>query len=179
MAKKLAVIPERCSGCKICELVCGIHHFGVNNPKKSGIRVMVLYPHPVIRMPVVCSQCKEPKCADGCPTNAIVRKDGIVHIDEELCISCQMCVESCPFGAIYVHPDISMPFKCDLCGGDPKCVQACPNHALVLVPEHILGQAHRMTNVLSYAHMKEVEYVEKGEKKRLRYAEIGGDRNDR
>jgi len=36
-----------------------------------------------------------------------------------------------------------------------------------------------MTNVLSYAHMKEVEYVEKGEKKRLRYAEIGGDRNDR
>lgn len=172
MSKKVAVIPERCSGCKTCELVCALGHFGANNPKKSRIRVMVLYPHPVIRMPVVCLQCKEPKCADGCPTNAIVRKNGLVEIDEELCISCQKCVESCPFGAIFVHADVAKPFKCDLCGGAPRCVRACPKGALAFVPEHTMGQAHRLSNVLNYVHMKEVEFVEKGEKKRLRYAQI-------
>ena len=34
MPRKLTVIPEQCSGCRICELVCAIKHFGVNNPKK-------------------------------------------------------------------------------------------------------------------------------------------------
>ena len=50
MSRKLTVIPERCSGCKLCEVVCSINRFGANNPKKSSIRVMVIYPHPVIRM---------------------------------------------------------------------------------------------------------------------------------
>lgn len=36
-----------CSGCRLCELVCAIEHFGVNNPKKAAIRVMHTYPHPV------------------------------------------------------------------------------------------------------------------------------------
>ena len=36
-----------------------------------------------------------------------------------------------------------------------------------------VGEAKRMNNVLSYAHMKEIEYMEKGEKKTIRYAEIG------
>ena len=50
MQKKLTVIPEQCSGCGICELVCAIKHFGVNNPKKAAIRVLITYPHPVVRM---------------------------------------------------------------------------------------------------------------------------------
>ena len=178
MSRKLAVIPERCSGCKTCEVVCSIARFGVNNPKKSCVRVMVVYPHPVIRMPTVCSQCKQPKCADSCPAEAIVRRDGVVEILEENCVACQACVESCPFGAIFVHDDIDMPFKCNHCDGDPECVKACPKQALAFIPEHVLGQAHRLTNVLNYAHMREVEYVEKGERKRLRYAEIEGEANE-
>jgi Fe-S-cluster-containing hydrogenase component 2 len=43
-AKKLAVIPELCSGCRLCELACAIEHFGVNNPKKSAVRVLVTCP---------------------------------------------------------------------------------------------------------------------------------------
>ena len=39
-------------------------------------------------------------------------------------------------------------------------------------PSMYLGQAQRMTSVLKYVHMKEVEYVEKGERKVLRYADI-------
>jgi hypothetical protein len=35
-----------------------------------------------------------------------------------------------------------------------------------------MGQAQRMSSALKYAHMKEVEYVEGGEKKVLKYADI-------
>lgn len=173
MAKKLAVIPELCSGCRICELVCAIEHYGVNNPKKSAVRVMVTYPHPVVRMPVICSQCKSPACADACPVGALARRDGVVELNEDLCVSCMKCVEACPFGAIYAHEQCDHPIKCDMCNGKPKCVEKCPKGAIRLIPEHALGELRRIHNVLSYAHMKEIEYLDKGEKKIIRYAEIG------
>ena len=173
MAKKLAVIPENCSGCRICEVICAIEHFGVNNPKKSAVRVLVTYPQPVVRMPIVCSQCKVPVCADACPVGALKRLDGVVRLDEHLCVSCMKCVEACPFGAIYAHEDVEHPIKCDMCGGSPQCVAKCPKGALRLIPEQALGESKRMSNVLSYAHMKEIEYVEKGERKVIQYAEIG------
>ena len=173
MAKVLAVVPENCSGCRLCELACAIAHFGVNNPKKSAVRVLVTYPQPVVRMPIVCSQCRVPVCADACPVGALKRSDGVVHLDAEVCVSCMKCVESCPFGAIYAHEDIDHPIKCDMCGGDPQCVKVCPKGALRLIPESVLGESKRMNNVLSYAHMKEIEFVEEGEKKTIRYAEIG------
>ena len=119
MSKRLAVIPELCSGCRICELACAIEHFGVNNPKKSAIRVLVTYPHPVVRMPIVCSQCKHPVCADACPVEALKKTEDLVELDTDLCISCLKCVDACPFGAIYAHEDVDNPIKCDLCGGTP------------------------------------------------------------
>ena len=173
MSRKLAVIPELCSGCRMCELACAIEHYGVNNPKKSAIRVLVTYPHPVVRMPITCSQCKVPVCADACPVDALNRKNGVVLLDKDVCISCMKCVEACPFGAIYAHADVDYPIKCDMCDGAPKCVEKCPKGAVRLVPEQALGESKRLSNALSYAHMKEIEFMEKGEKKTIRYAEIG------
>jgi carbon-monoxide dehydrogenase iron sulfur subunit len=172
ITRRLTVVPERCSGCRLCEVACALVRFGVNNPKKGCLRVMMAYPHPVIRMPIICHQCREPKCAENCPTDAIQVKNGIVEIDEDACISCNQCVISCPFGAMFTHADIDTPFKCDLCGGDPECVKICPKRALLFVPEHLIGEEHRVTSLLKYTHMKEIEYVEKGEKKILKYADI-------
>jgi Fe-S-cluster-containing hydrogenase component 2 len=157
----------------MCELACAIEHFGVNNPKKSAVRVLVTYPHPVVRMPVVCSQCKSPVCAEACPVNALTRTNGVVKLDADTCVSCQKCVEACPFGAIYAHSDVDHPIKCDLCEGEPKCVECCPKGAIRLIPEEALGEAKRIGNALSYAHMKEIEFWDKGEKKTIHYAEIG------
>jgi len=173
MSRKLAVIPELCSGCRICELVCAIRHFGVNNPKKSAVRVVITYPHPVVRMPVVCSQCKTAPCEEVCPVNALYQADGVVKLDTEKCISCRKCVEACPFGAIYAHEECDHPIKCDLCGGDPECVRHCPKAAIRFIPEDVLGESKRVNNVLSYSHMKEIEFIEKGEKKVIHYADIG------
>ena len=173
MSKKLAVIPELCSGCRMCELVCSAEHFGVNNPKKSAVRVLVTYPHPVVRMPVICSQCKVPACADACPVGALKRVVGLVRFDQNECISCMKCVEACPFGALYAHDDCDVPIKCDMCEGDPECVKQCPKGALMLIPEYALGESRRISNVLSYSQMKEIEFDEKGEKKTIHYAEIG------
>ena len=173
MAKRLAVIPELCSGCRLCELACAIEHFGVNNPKKGAVQVIVTYPHPVLRMPIVCTQCKAPACADACPVGALTRVDDVVELDTEECISCMKCVEACPFGAMYVHGDVTHPIKCDMCGGQPKCVAKCPKGAIRLIPEQVLGESKRISNALSYAHMKEIEYMEKGEHKTIHYAEIG------
>jgi len=157
----------------MCELTCAIGHYGANNPKKSAVRVLVTYPHPVVRMPIVCSQCKVPICADACPVGALSRVEGLVKLDTETCVSCMKCAEACPFGAIYAHEDLKYPIKCDLCGGNPACVAACPKGAIRLIPEDALGEARRMSNVLSYAHMKEIEFMERGEKKVIHYAEIG------
>ena len=173
MSKKLTVIPEQCSGCRICELVCAIKHFGVNNPKKSAIKVLTIYPHPVVRMPIVCSQCKVLTCAQVCPVDALRRSNGVVQLDKENCISCYKCVDACPFGAIYVHEDCDLPIICDICGGDPECVKKCPTGALRLIPESTLGEFKRLNNVLSYTQMKEIEFYEKGERKVILYAEVG------
>jgi len=173
MSKKLTVIPELCSGCKMCELVCAMAHFGVNNPKKSAVRVLITYPHPVIRMPIVCSQCKKAPCVDVCPVNALSYANGVVKLDKGTCISCFRCIEACAFGAIYAHEDCEYPIKCNLCGGTPQCVKHCPKDALRMVPEHALGESKRLGNVLSYTQMKEIEFVEKGEKHCIQYADIG------
>jgi len=60
-----------------------------------------------------------------------------------------------------------------MCGGDPQCVKHCPTGALRLLPEAALGESKRLDNILSYTAMKEIELYEKGEKKVIRYAEVG------
>ena len=157
MLDKLVVIPELCSGCRICELVCAIKHFGVNNPKKSAVRVLTTYPDPAMHKPVVCSQCEEPACADACPTDALQRVDGVVRLEEEKCIFCFDCVEACPFEAMFVHRDYGIPIKCDLCDGDPECIKKCPKEALRLIPETTLARFDLPDNIINYAQITELD----------------------
>ena len=47
-----------------------------------------------------CQGCLEHPCKEVCPKGAITMVNGKSHIDEEKCIKCGKCVQSCPYNAI-------------------------------------------------------------------------------
>lgn len=93
---------RQCFNCKTCEVVCSqtnevpkrsrrtVFDFGVNKDT-GGVR---------ISLPMSCMQCAEPPCLDVCPTTATYqRSDGIVSIDNDMCIGCGYCIVGCPYNA--------------------------------------------------------------------------------
>ena len=132
--KVIYVDPERCTGCKVCEMVCSLYHENEVNPTKSRVYV-ITWEHEGIDIPVVCQHCEDPPCEKACPTNAIFRdsQTGAVLIKEEKCIGCRMCISACPFGAPSVRANTMEVVKCDLCGGQPQCVEFCEPKALQFI----------------------------------------------
>lgn len=135
MEKVLVVYPEKCTGCKVCEMICSLHHEDEINPIKSRIHV-ISWEDEGIDIPMTCQQCEDPPCEAVCPTHAIYRDNetGAMLIKEESCIGCRMCISACPFGAPTVRPDTREVIKCDLCLGEPQCVEFCSSQAIQYIP---------------------------------------------
>lgn len=128
--KQLVIKPEKCIGCRTCELVCSFGHYQQFNPKMANVTVLE-YEQAAVAVPIVCLQCEEPSCMKVCPVHAISRNEnGAVVINYDKCIGCKMCMNACPLGNISYHPSVKKVFKCDLCGGDPRCAQYCPTGAI-------------------------------------------------
>ncbi len=149
MNKYLAVNAEKCTGCRLCELVCSVMHEGVSNPAKSRIQV-VKWEEEGRYIPVICQQCEDAPCQNVCPVRAISRdKDvGFLKVRYEVCIGCRSCVNICPFGAMNYSPDIRRVFKCDLCGGEPQCVRFCDVKAVDFVDSHNLSQQNKRNSAV-------------------------------
>jgi Fe-S-cluster-containing hydrogenase component 2 len=133
-AKLLVVNPKKCTGCGLCELACALKQTGKPAPQHARIRV-VNWGAEGIHVPISCQQCSDAPCAAVCPRNAISQtpRSEWIGIDYSRCISCQMCVSACPFGAIWFDAHRSRVYKCDLCRGQPECVRACFTGALNFV----------------------------------------------
>ena len=131
MSKSIVVNPDRCTGCKICELVCSFKHHGEFNPSKSRIKVNI-FPKEAFFYPNVCSQCVEAWCAKICPASALKRneKTGVIELQVTRCVGCKMCMQACPFGVMGFDSEKGVSDKCDLCGGEPECVKYCFYNAL-------------------------------------------------
>ena len=129
--KVLAVDPQKCNGCKLCEIACSLFHDGEVDPARSRIHVLE-WNLKGIFLPVFCQHCADAPCRAACPKDAISWQDdwGRVVIDYDRCVSCQMCVAACPFGAIGFDKAREVVFKCDLCNGQPQCVNFCEPGAL-------------------------------------------------
>jgi len=130
MVKSLVIVPDRCTGCRLCELACSYRHHETMAPSRSRVHVVRL-DHEPVDAAIFCVQCG--LCIAACPLNAIRRdlKTGAVVVDEEKCTGCGQCVHVCPFGAVSIDPVTGKALICDLCGGDPECVKACPEDALL------------------------------------------------
>lgn len=118
---------NRCSGCRICEVVCSLENFGEANPGKSAIRVVSPLPGGGSYVLLVCDQCGD--CAVACPEKCITSSGGIYQVDSSSCTGCAICVEACPRGALFLHRGAKTPIRCNLCGA---CVNYCPGRALSL-----------------------------------------------
>jgi anaerobic carbon-monoxide dehydrogenase iron sulfur subunit len=123
--KELIAQPELCEDCMKCEREC----------PQNAIRII----HGV---PIFCLHCAPDRapCMAVCPESAIDEFEGVIIIDEEKCIGCGLCRDSCPIGAIHID-EKGVAKKCNLCIDQekPLCVITCPTEALKLDSEAILS----------------------------------------
>ncbi len=135
MEKILVVDHEKCTGCRLCEMVCSVEHANVSNPSRSRIHV-IKWPWEGFELPMLCQQCEEAPCVAVCPKGALSHDFslGRVVLDYDLCIGCKMCVTACPFGGMGIDIVSRQVIKCDLCDGNPACVRFCDPGALEFVP---------------------------------------------
>ncbi len=184
--KKLGLVIDLdiCVGCHACAVACkewndggdfgpladddpyGAQPQGVWFNRVHGYEVAIeppsghaAQPAPqMVHFPRSCLHCETPDCVTVCPTGASYKRaeDGIVLVDEDKCIGCQLCAWACPYGAREIalpHPKAPASDagrkdskrgtmqKCTLCvdriynktlderDRQPACVLACPTRA--------------------------------------------------
>jgi carbon-monoxide dehydrogenase iron sulfur subunit len=154
MEKVILIDPEKCTGCRICEIVCSLTKEGVINPTRSRIQVVKVDPVS-LSIPVVCQQCYDAPCIAVCPVGALSRHGttGMVNHDRDLCIGCKSCAAVCPFGAIGIDTSAEKVFKCDLCGGEPTCVKFCETKALEFVEASTLSLRQKRKGISKYTEL--------------------------
>jgi sulfite dehydrogenase (quinone) subunit SoeB len=161
--KKLGLVIDldTCVGCQACAVACKEwNDGGVSAPLPDhdpyGAQPLGLWFNRVhgyeagegrrartVHFPRSCLHCEEPACVTVCPTGASFKRaeDGIVLVDEALCIGCKLCSWACPYGAREYDYDSGTMKKCTLCidriyneavderSRIPACVSACPTSA--------------------------------------------------
>ena len=131
---------RKCVACEACTSACngeweippGQARTRVRKTPVSGTFPMLMASALVAQ----CNHCDHPTCIAACPSGA-TRQDeqGVVVVDQDLCIGCGFCVEACPYDARFIHALAKKADKCDFCaprreqGLLPACVTTCPAQA--------------------------------------------------
>ena len=133
---------KKCIGCKACEVQCKANKGGPAGAKIC--QVITVGPKMISGLPraayifMPCFHCQNPWCVAACPTGAmqIRREDGLVLVDQDLCVGCKTCMSACPWGAPQWLSESGKVIKCDYCrdridlGLKPACVTVCPTGCL-------------------------------------------------
>jgi Fe-S-cluster-containing dehydrogenase component len=96
-----------------------------------------------VNVPMSCMHCEDAACVTVCPTGASYKRksDGIVLVDQDKCMGCNLCSWACPYGAREIDPGSGTMKKCTLCvdriydkdlneiDRQPSCVITCPASA--------------------------------------------------
>ena len=97
----------------------------------------------IVHFPKSCLHCEDAPCVTVCPTGASYKRteDGIVLVDEDMCIGCGLCAWACAYGAREMDEAAGVMKKCTLCvdriynenlpeeDRQPACVRTCPANA--------------------------------------------------
>lgn len=93
-----------------------------------------------VHFPMSCLHCEKADCVTVCPTGASYKReeDGIVLVDQDKCMGCNLCAWACPYGARELDQAQGVMKKCTLCVDriydealpeaerQPACVLTCP-----------------------------------------------------
>ncbi len=144
MDKILMIHPDKCTGCRNCELACSFFHEGDFRPRASRIHVFT-WEREGISVPMTCQHCDDAPCISVCTPGAMHRDmtTGRVEWDANKCIRCRMCVQACPFGNAVYDAQTSSILKCDMCQGAPECAIMCPNAALEFVDDTLSTRSRK------------------------------------
>ncbi|MGL4859895.1 MAG: DMSO/selenate family reductase complex B subunit [Enterobacteriaceae bacterium] len=159
---------SKCTGCKTCQVSCKdekdlqlgpkfrrIYEYGGGHWSKVGSvwqqNVFSYY------LSIACNHCSKPTCVEGCPTGAMHKRneDGLVVIDQSLCVGCRYCEMRCPYGAPQFDSSSKLMSKCDGCyqrvakGEKPVCVNSCPQRALDFGEMAALRQQYGTQNAIA------------------------------
>ena len=157
----LAIDLDTCVGCHACATACkqwntsgtigpltDTNPYGKdpNGAWLNRIRTFEVDESPqskTVNMPLSCMHCEDAACVTVCPTGASYKRDedGIVLIDQDRCMGCNLCAWACPYGARELDPGSGTMKKCTLCVDRiyndnlpaedqvPACVRTCPTSA--------------------------------------------------
>lgn len=136
------VLDQRaCIGCHACTVACKVEHGVELGVFRTWVKYIEHGTFPDARRAfsvLRCNQCTDAPCVTACPTTALFkREDGIVDFDPERCIGCKVCMNACPYDALYIDPNEGTAGKCNFCahrvdqGIQPACEVVCPTNAIV------------------------------------------------
>ena len=136
-----------CMRCSACMVACKTEH-QILTGKHDGheyYRMSVLEyekgKYPTVKRvfaPILCMQCENAPCIDVCPIPGAIyrREDGIVVVNKDKCNGCKLCMQVCPYDALYFDEERHVVDKCDFCaerldqGLEPACVSTCMGRAI-------------------------------------------------
>ena len=121
----LVIDLDTCVGCHACVVACkewntGGHPAPLTDQDPYGAQARGAWLNRVhgyevgegldgrtVHFPKSCLHCEDAACVTVCPTGASYKRaeDGIVLVDEELCIGCGLCAWACPYGARELDAD--------------------------------------------------------------------------
>ena len=151
--KTVFVNPERCIGCKQCQIACAVEHSASKNIYGAVSEIPTPRPRILVcpglyldtSFPNKCRHCDPAPCMAVCPTGAVSRDPELdmVVVNGQRCITCAMCAMVCPFDVLTFYPSVGLEpdrpvaLKCDHCaerrkqGRIPACVETCKVGALL------------------------------------------------
>ncbi|MBL0686349.1 MAG: 4Fe-4S dicluster domain-containing protein [Sulfurospirillum sp.] len=132
---------RKCVGCQACTSSCIVENSVPQGQSRTSVTEMEIGEFPDVRkgfLPQLCNHCDEPSCVPVCPTGATFkREDGLVVIDNKICIGCGYCENTCPYDKRFINKETKVMDKCTFCahrlqdGLLPACVETCVGGARI------------------------------------------------